>query len=348
MVNASVSNPVGLRPSTFTGYADDDDSFNPRGSGHSPLKRPTFLACILPPGSFFLLVLLLLLTPLALLTGESLVLPFIDWVRSWFVSNPDNTFTVLPLPLLIKLVVFLILSFLGWGILLLRIKTLYVSTWSQTLPRPHALHSQYHPEPIQSVIALINWSGYRMVNTIMPPLLMLMVTLLVGIAEIYLFNLFSILPVITFPIQFIVGIFVLLLLGLFSTLSVIGSVWKSVKTVFGSIAAITEPDLPSKLILERCSRIAFCAPQVVLLYPVYAVFLLALAGEVYWLLSAIDIQDVLAGKFNWGFTLGMESLTLLAYGMIVWLTLATYHAALGRYYRNLPQSVKERYKALSL
>src|SRR6476660_559243 len=73
---------------------------------------------ILPPQVIPLLLLLLLVTPIVILTAESLFIPLAEWMRTRIMapSSPD-----VPIYFFLKLLAFLVLSFLGGFQLLLRI-----------------------------------------------------------------------------------------------------------------------------------------------------------------------------------------------------------------------------------
>jgi hypothetical protein len=303
----------------------------------------TFLECILPPQALPLLVLLLLILPMAILTAESLFIPLFEWLRSLFLSGPEAGATSLPFHFFLKLSIFLVLAFLGVVQLFLRINTLYFSVWAERFSRPHTLHADYHPDYQQSILSLLNWNIFRILTLAAPPLVLGVVTFLVGMLELYLFNLFSGLPFISLPIQFIVALFLMMILSLFTGFAFLNSIWTSFITVFGDVVAVTEPELSAKTIYDRCGRIAFSSPLVYVFYSAYFLFVVGILSELYLLLTTYDIQDLITFHVDFSLLLGMEVLTFALYLILNYLKFLTYHQALAFYYAKLPLSTKEQF-----
>lgn len=305
----------------------------------------TFMDYLLPPQALPLIILLLLILPMAILTGESLFIPLAEWIKSLFTSGSDVGSTSLPLYFFLKLAVFLVLTFFGLVQLIFRINTLYLMAWSSKFPKPHTLHVNYEPDLQLSPASLLNWSVYRLLMVVAPPLVMGVVTFLVGLLEVYLFNLFSGLPFISLPIQFIVAIFVSLLLCLFTGFACLNSVWTLFTTVFGDVIAVTEPELPAKTIYDRCGRIAFSAPLIYVFYVAYFIFLVGILVELYLLVANTDILDVVSFHANIPLILGIEAVTFGLYLVLSFIKFYTYHQALENYYVKLPQQFKERFSS---
>jgi hypothetical protein len=265
-------------------------------------------------------------------------------VRSLFMSGSEIMPVILPFSFYLKLGAFLILAFLGVVQLFFRVNTLYYSVWSQRYNRPHPLHVSYSPDNHKSMMALLSWKVYRLLILLAPPVIMGVVTLGVGAIELFLFNQFSGgLPFISLPIQFIVALFIMMLLGLFTGLACVNTAWAGINTVLGDVIAVTEPDLATKTIYERCGRIAFSSSRVYFFYAGYALFVLCALVEIVLLLVNYDIQDIITLQANFAVIFGGTALTLAAYLVLNAFKLDIYHHALMNYYAAIPQSVKERY-----
>lgn len=305
------------------------------------------LDMILPPQVIPLLVLLLIITPVVILTGESLLVPLFEWARTRIMvaAGQEPTFGELPTYFFIKLGGFLVLSFLGGFQLLLRIKTIYFTSWARAFPRPHSLHVDYQTDTNAGMAALIQWKLYQVAMVCLPPIVMATITFLVGLVELYLFNTLSDLPFIGLSVQITVELFLIMMLGLFTVFACLNSVWTALTSLFGDIVAITEPDLPNPLILQRCGRIAFSSPYVYILFPAYLIMLLGIFGEITWLLSAVDIHQLINFKANVPMILGLEALTLIWYLGFNFFKFYTYHHGLALYYSKLPPQLKDCFSA---
>jgi hypothetical protein len=301
------------------------------------------LDMILPPQVIPLLVLLLLITPIVILTGESLIIPLLEWIRSRIMvaAGQEATFGDLPTYFFIKLGAFVLLSFLGGFQLLLRIKTIYYTAWAKAFPRPHTLHVDYQTDSNRGMAALIQWKIYQVAMVCLPPIVMATITFLVGLVELYLFNTFSDLSFIGLSVQLTIELFLIMMLGMFTLFAFLNSVWTALTSLFGDIVAVTEPDLPNPLILQRCGRIAFCSPYVYVLFPAYLILLLGLFGEIVWLLNSVDIHDFIGFKANVSFIFGMELLTVIWYLGFNFFKFYTYHHGLSIYYSKLPPQLRE-------
>jgi hypothetical protein len=322
----------------------DGDMPPGQSSGQSSTGRPGFFDMVLPPQAMVLVLLLLLTAPLVLLTGESLLAPFIGWIKSLFTAETTTgVVDTLPSYFFIKFAIFLVLVFLGGVQLLLRLNTIYYGTWSSALPQPHALHPPYQPEPQLSSLALLNWSLYRLLHIAGLPLLMFALMFGLGFLELYLFNLLSFIPVFSLPIQVILATFLFLLMGVVTVAICLRSVWVLLSTLFGDVIAVTEPDLPVHTILERCQRIALVSPRVIILYPAYVLFYLGLIGALAWLVFTYDIEDIIHLKANFFELFMVESLLLGVYLILNYWNLSSYHHALMAYYYRLPAAIKDKF-----
>lgn len=298
---------------------------------------------ILPPQAIPLLVLLLLVTPLVILTAESLIVPLFEWIRARIMvaAGQEPTFGDLPSYFFIKLGAFSILSFLGGFQLLLRIKSIYFTTWARAFPRPHSLHVDYQTDTNQGMTALIQWKIYQVAAICLPPVVMGTITFIVGLIELYLFNTFSDLSFIGMSMQLTIMLFLIMMLGLFTLFAFFNSLWNALTSLFGDVIAVTEPDLSNALILQRCGRIAFCSPYVYVLFPAYLILTLGILGEVYWLLSAVDVHDFTSFQANMALIFGLEVLTVAFYLGFNFFKFFTYHHGLSVYYSKLPPQLRD-------
>ncbi|MCE3234136.1 MAG: hypothetical protein K0Q50_316 [Vampirovibrio sp.] len=303
----------------------------------------TALDMVLPPQVIPLLLLLLVITPIVVLTGESLFVPLIEWIRTRAMSAPgaDSSLGDLPTYFFIKLIAFVALSFLGGFQLLLRIKTIYYTTWAKAFPRPHSLHVDYQTDSNRGMMALIQWKLYQVAMVCLPPLVIGTITFLVGLVELYLFNTFSDLSFVGLSVQLTVELFLIMMLGLFTLFSVLNSIWTALTSLFGDIVAVTEPDLPNPTIMQRCGRIAFCSPYVYVLFPAYLLLLAGTLGEVIWLLNAVDIHEFISFQANVPLILTLEVATFAWYLGFNFFKFYTYHHGLSIYYSKLPPQLKE-------
>lgn len=307
----------------------------------------TWLDMVMPPQVIPLLILLLVITPIVFLTGESLIVPLLDWIqtRAMMSAGTEGVFGDLPTYFFIKLAAFLVLSFLGGFQLLLRIKSIYYTTWAKAFPRPHSLHVDYQTDSNRAMIALIQWKLYQVTMICLPPLIIGTVTFLVGLVELYLFNTFNDLSFVGLSIQLTVELFLFMMLGLFTVFSVFNSIWTALTSLFGDVAAITEPDLPNPIIMQRCGRVAFASPYVFILFPTYLIMLGGIFAEIIWLINAVDIHQFISLQANVPFILGMEILTLICYLGFNFFKFYTYHNGLSIYYSKLPSQLKECFTA---
>lgn len=303
---------------------------------------------ILPPRAIPLLLLLLIVTPIVILTAESLFIPLLDWARTRMMAPTgtlEATMNDLPTYFFIKLAAFIILSFLGGFQLLLRIKSIYFTTWAKAFPRPHNLHVDYQADNDRGMLALIQWKLYQVGMIVLPPLVMGTITFVVGMVELYLFNSFGELSFIALSVQLTIELFLIMMLGLFTLFAFFNSIWTAMTSLFGDIVAVTEPDLPNSIILQRCGRIAFSSPYSYVLIPAYLLLVVGVLGETAWLLSAVDIHQFISFQANVPFIVGMEVATLAWYLGFNYFKFFTYHHGLSLYYKKLPAQLKECFSA---
>jgi hypothetical protein len=322
-----------------------DNSSNETGRGSysssgSSLFNP--LEMILPAAALPLMLLLLVVAPIVLLTAESLFVPLYEWIQAHIMSaSGDVAYGELPTYFFVKLAAFLILAFLGGFQLLLRIKTIYYTTWARAFPRPHPLHVDYQSDSNQGMIALIQWKLYQVALISLPPIVVSVITFMVGLVELYLFNTFSDLSFIGLSVQLTIELFLIMMLGLFTLFAFLNSGWTALTSLFGDVVAVTEPDLVNPIIMQRCGRIAFASPFVYVLLPAYFFLGLIVLVEVIWLIQNVDIHQFISFQSNTALILGLEVATLAAYIGFSFLKFFTYHQGLTIYYQKLPPQLKE-------
>ncbi|MBY0450690.1 MAG: hypothetical protein K2X01_08720 [Cyanobacteria bacterium] len=310
-----------------------------------PDERPPDLFWFLPPsfGAGVSMVLLVLLMPILLLGVQAVAAPVSEWVMSMWLPGGIQAVLVLPVMPMAQFAGVSVLAFVMGSQLLSRVKTAYVSGWASHLHRPHLLHVDYSRDPKLASQALLNWVLYRLLMVFGPTLVVLILMALVMGLSMTLFNLFIDLPTASLPIITVSGLFGTMLLGLILVLTVIYGVWSAVVTLSGDVVAMTEPDLPAKMIDERCRRIAFSSGWVFLLYPAYLVFW---AGALYagvMLVLHYQWSDVLSGKLFSPVVFGLSGALIFAYVLLQRAKLLNYHQALMSYYHELPKAFKERF-----
>ncbi|MEB3286383.1 MAG: hypothetical protein VKJ04_02650 [Vampirovibrionales bacterium] len=323
-------------------YSSPSPQFQPNVSQS---KDWTVFDLILPPQAFPLLALLFVILPMILLTGESLFIPLIEWLKGRMMLGNESSFDMLPLHFYLKLGAFLLLSFLGAFQLLLRINAIYYSVWSKQFECPHPLHTEYQPSRHTSINTLMIWKLYRVAMIILPPLGMIVLSAIVGAVELYLFNILGELPFLSISIQVTISIFIMLMLGMLCLFTVLSSLWHILTTLFGDVIAVTEPKLTPKKIFDRSNRIAYSSPQVYAFYATYCVFILIALGLFGALIYFVDIYDFLRLKTNLPLILSCEFGLFVGYILLNYYRFHTYHHALGAYYQKLPKQMKEFFHA---
>ncbi|MBX2860569.1 MAG: hypothetical protein KTR14_05005 [Vampirovibrio sp.] len=304
----------------------------------------TLFDFLLPPQAVVLAGILILMTPMILLTGESLLLPLFEYAKTIFIPGSKTTLGALPFTYFLKLGAFLILTFFALIQLGLRLKTVYYTIWSVNFPRPHRLHVDYQPDSQQSMLALLNWYIYRVLVVVGPPLALALITTLVLVIQYTMFVTFIDQTFMSLPLQIIVAMFVMFVLMILTVYALIYSLWNMFTTVFGDVIAITEPDLPAKTAFDRSRRIAFKSPFTWFLYPCYAVFVGVVCYELFLLFFHYDIHDLIGFKVNLPLILFLEVLTFAFYLLMNFFKFYTYHRSLAEYYDDLPPSFAQTFE----
>jgi len=111
------------------------------------------------------------------------------------------------------------------------------------------------------------------------------------------------------------------------------------------VDAVTEPDLPNSIILQRCGRIAFSSPYSYVLIPAYVLLVVGVWGEVFWLLNTVDIHQFISFQANVPLIIALEVATLAWYLGFNYFKFFTYHHGLSIYYQKLPAQLKDCFSA---
>lgn len=316
-----------------------------------PMSLPdgmTWWEMLLPPTAAPLLALLLVVVPIVLLSAESLLIPLFEWMKDRFTLSPADAlgFGELPPHFFLKLITFAVLAFLGSFQLLLRIKTIYYGTWAKAFPRPHPLHVDYQSNSERGMIALIQWKLFQIALIVLPPLVMASLTVMVGMVMLYLFNTFNELSFVGLSVQFTVELFLILMLGMFTGLAFLNSLWVAITSLFGDVIAVTEPDLPNPLVMQRCNRIAFASKYTLLLIPGYLLLTGWIIAQIVWLLNDVEIHQFNLAQLGANLPLlatmaALEIFTVGLYLLFSFFKFYTYHHGLALYYHRLPEQLKD-------
>lgn len=303
------------------------------------------LASVLPPGTWAYFLILLIVLPLIILTGESFVIPLLSHLRSIVMPQMEGMRTVLPIRFFIKFGLYLL--FVGTIIsqLLMRIRQAYVQEWVKHFDRPDPLHLNYAPHPVHSIGAIIRWHGYRLMVVFSLPLFLTAATGLFSLFAFSLMNQVMDLSTISLPAAITVFLFVGFMLCLFTGVSILNSIWSFFTTPFGDMVALTETDLLPRTVFERCRRIAFSSPWVWILYPVNGLFWLLVLAGIVAMMFFYDIQDLITFHLPLFQLIIIEFALIVAYILLNYLTFFTYHDALKRYYEALPPAFRDRFSA---
>lgn len=319
--------------------ANDGASQAPLPSSFSGTRKKGWFWGVLPPSAPLLWLMLMLLGPMALLGGESLLYPLVEKLPAFLTSGEIS----MPFLYFLKVLAFGAMVFLAFSQLILRLQVCYFTEWSLGFPRPHHLHVDYAPHPRESMAALIRWQGFRAMRVVVPPLLFTVLTALIGTVALFLFNHWMASLSLLNPIFMIISIFLLSVAGVATMLFVINSIWVSLTSLYGVCAAVSEPDLPTFLLYERVNRIAFCSPWTWLLIPLYGLCHLGLLAFIVWLLWVYSIEELMSLQLNFGLILALELLLVVAYTSVNYLRWVSYNKALVVYYNKLPAFIKQQF-----
>lgn len=312
-------------------------------SHSSPSSAGNPFSSLMPPSALPYIVVLLVIFPLAVLTGESFVLPLFSHLNSMVFPEMEGMRTVLPFRFFLKFALYLLFVGIILGQLLLRIRQAYVQEWVKHFERPDPLHLDYAPHPVHSVGAIVRWHGYRLMVVFSLPLFLMAATGLFGLFSFSLMNQVMDLSTISLPAAITVFLFVGLMLCLFTGVSIVNSIWLFISTPFGDMVALTETDLLPRTVFERCRRIAFSSPWVWVLYPLNGLFWLSVIGGIVVMMVFYDIQDLISFHLPLLQLLLTELAVVVAYIVLNYFTLLTYHDALSRYYHSLPPAFRDRF-----
>jgi len=293
-----------------------------------------------------LMGLLLFIFPIALLAGESLFIPLSEFIRTVTLPADSPFKVILPYHFFIKLGCFSVLAFLGVFQLVQRIRLLCLQTWMARLSQPDILHVPYHADTKASMVSLLSWHLYRVWLVLGTPIIASIVASILAVAGMYAFGLLINIPAALLSLFMILGLFLLFTTGFVLMVLFARGLWLGVISAYGDIIAIAEPELPSKVIIDRCVRLCGLSPWVIALYTAYTVFALFF-GVLAWLfLAVVDINDLFQlfqGRFPFLWVLLAEAGLLGFFLALDYATLQVYHHAMQLYYGNLPQAFRHRF-----
>lgn len=302
------------------------------------------LSVLMPPGAWPWVVVAWLVIPVALLATESVVSPLLEHGLR-FISSGE---WVLPPYYFLKLLGLLALLACGPGLLLTRLQVVYLAGFARLYPRPDSLHSDYQPEFTASMASMLSWKNYRLLRVVLPPGLMLVVTMGLGWLEMGLFNAMAGGWAPLQPLLYAMGLFVFLVFGLLTTILGFNSLWALFSSVYGACTAVTEPHLPNDIIFARGNRLAWTSPLAGVLAGYYVVFYTVAGFFLVWLLASYNIDTL----FNlqpetperWLSVLSLEAVVAVLYVGLLALKFASYHKALQFYYDKLPRQVRAQFQ----
>ncbi|MCA9798323.1 MAG: hypothetical protein KC476_01705 [Cyanobacteria bacterium HKST-UBA06] len=302
-----------------------------------PLPKPSSSEMLLPAPALPLLVLLVIIMPLCLLTGKSLFLPFLEWVMSILMPvKVDINYAPFSVVLLIKIGLYLVFSFLGVVLLVLKLSYIYHETWAAHYERPplapESMHPPYHPTPRASMRALFQWNIFRFATMTGPPIGFALLLFAIFLAGYWVFDFLSgFFP--TFVVLS-VGIFAFLVVGMYFVWRAFKGVWQVLTTLMGDVIATTEPEQPCEVMADRARELSTLAPSGMFLMAAYAVYLTVLIWAVLALFENWAVSDVLRFSPLLFEIYAATIFFVIAGVMLNYLKFAAYHEALGRFYRN--------------
>ncbi|MFN8614318.1 MAG: hypothetical protein U0003_00160 [Vampirovibrionales bacterium] len=298
---------------------------------------------LLPAYAWVYWLVLLVMTPLVVLTAESYWTPLLESLSSSALQDADALLTQLPLVFFIKAAVFGSVVLVGARHCISLLRHSYIQAWAGAFKRPDALHVRFKPDPILSAQALARWARHRFLVIAVPPLTLIALGIVLSWVGFWVMNTVMDLTTLALPPLLTLFLFIGLILGLLTVLSFVHGIWLLVTTAFGDAIAQTEPDLLPQIIFERSRRVAFCSPFVWVLYPMVVLFWGSVLAAFLALVTQYDMLDVLQGRMAWGWVLLGELALVGGYLLLHWLSLFCYHHALTVYYRQLPSAFRERF-----
>lgn len=303
---------------------------------YAATQRPEWFEPVLPTSAAPLIGLLILVFPLFLLALESLLAPVMEYVQSLLMPvNAGVPYTSMPWYLVIKIALFLVFTFTGITLLILKITCLYYEVWSHYFDQPHPEHPPYHPDAQDSMVSLFNWGVFRVFRILAPSLMWIGLTIAAALLWFWFFTAFTNFGFLTFQLQFTLGIFAMGVLGFFSFLSLFGLFANVFKSILGDVAAITEPEKPAQTLYDRVQSIAFASPWAVILYPLYLVFYLLVAVEIILFWVNYDISDLFNLNPSMLIVYGVTVATFAMFIVLQAMKFMTYHDALKRAYKRI-------------
>jgi hypothetical protein len=294
----------------------------------------------LPPASVFIWLLLLVMTPICLLAGKAILTPLVESLLGLATSSEG----MLPPFYFLKVAAFGILAFLGLGQLYARLQVYYIGYWSSRTPRPHPLHVDYNPEHQDSMWAYLRWQLFRLARLILPPVLGVFGTLVLGSLLLFLFNTLVVaLPPLLTMIYIVMSFFLMGLAGLATVYLFGNTCWAFFGSLYGVCIVVSESDLPVSFAYDRATRIVKGTRLVYWGWGLTGLFWLSSLVASAALLWHHTLNDL------WSFQLPWFTIVLVEVALAALLVLAhrvrwtAYHKALIRYYQKLPKALRDQF-----
>ncbi|MFM7469241.1 MAG: hypothetical protein ACKO37_07060 [Vampirovibrionales bacterium] len=305
-------------------------------------QHPPWYQVVFPYQAVPFLLFYVILTPLLLLTGENLLAPLLLLVPKLATMAPEQLAQgqwMLPADYWVKLVTFLALSVVVYGLILLRVQVIYLTQWSRQLERPHEKHVDYVPHEQASLQTLIHWYYERFWGLVGSQVLIWGLLLVVILGGMMVFNVFAGTAGVLQTFSFILIAFLVLGLGLLalwrSAMSLL--IWR--RSVFGAVIAVTEPYLSYPFIAKRSARLQYYGLRSVGLQGLLGLLGLFHLSSVVWLLWWVDIGQLIQGQVSMIAIYGLTCLNGGLWLLGLYTRLMVYHSALRKFYTTLPQAV---------
>ncbi|MEW5820757.1 MAG: hypothetical protein AB1782_11240 [Cyanobacteriota bacterium] len=219
-------------------------------------KDKSLMNQLMPSDCVGLWLLLSIAIPFTIVSIASIGDPILTWLEGFMGSfNPELLETEFSLPHIPLGII--VLSSIGLIVclgLFVILQTKYVNYWYISADRK-CLYVP--PENKKSILKLTGWLVYRFFYILTPIILMMIVSFGLLFMSINFFNILARLMGHNLEVVLTLGIFISLITGFFWLVAIFITTWNTLTTVYGSIIAITEPEITNTLIRKRSRRFAF-------------------------------------------------------------------------------------------
>lgn len=301
-------------------------------------NQKSFLALLLPPQCLFSLLVLTLLTPVVILSGVSLLEPLIDYALL-FLPFAEHTqiaqFSAFPWIASIKLLLFIPLAGISYGLTLFKLTSLYHIAWTKQSASPHPNHCEFTPSPKASSFALLKWELYRWLKIAKMPVIFSFLTSLVLFAVLGLVQYFQRGIMIIFEVGFVLSFFALMTISFYLMLAVIQSIRSIFKTSLGSTAAILEPRQSARTLFIRAERLASYSPWCWLVLAQELVLYTSIAFTLWYMSSHFAVEQLYTLNFDLLKLYILGFVILVQYVVLLGCKFYAYTDALNQYYESV-------------